>query len=59
MLLRSPIAALALATALLAGTGAHADDLAKYPDLNGQWAGVGTAQDAPWDPGKPPGAAPC
>jgi hypothetical protein len=57
MLLRNSIATLALATALAAAAGARADDAAKYPNLKGQWVGVGAAADAPWDPSKPPGAA--
>jgi hypothetical protein len=55
MLLRNSIATLAFATALIAGAGARADDAAKYPDLKGQWVGVGADPDAPWDPSKPPG----
>ncbi len=57
MLLRNSIATLALATALVAGAGARADDAAKYPDLKGQWVGVGADPDAPWDPSKPAGSA--
>jgi hypothetical protein len=56
MLLRNPIITMALATALLAGAGARAQDAAKYPNLKGQWVGVGAAADAAWDPGKPAGA---
>ena len=56
MVLRSPIAMAAFATALLAGA-AHAQDVSKYPNLKGQWVGNGAAADAPWDPSKPAGLA--
>jgi hypothetical protein len=56
MLLRNPIITMALATALLAGAGARAQDTAKYPNLKGQWVGVGAGVDAAFDPGKPAGA---
>ena len=56
MLLGNSITTIALATALLAGAGARADDAAKYPNLKGQWGGVGATPDAPWDPSKPAGA---
>jgi hypothetical protein len=55
-MLRNPIITMALATALLAGAGARAQDAAKYPNLKGQWVGVGAGTDAAWDPGKPAGA---
>jgi hypothetical protein len=62
MLRRNSITTIALATALTMGTlasvPARADDAAKYPDWKGQWVGIGAdAPDAPWDPGKPGGAA--
>ena len=56
MVLRKPIAIAAFATALLAGA-AHAQDVSKYPNLKGQWVGIGAAADAPWDPSKPAGLA--
>ena len=56
MVLRKPIAIAAFATALLAGA-AHAQDVSKYPNLKGQWVGIGAAPDAPWDPSKPAGLA--
>ena len=56
MVLRSPIAMAAFATVLLAGA-AHAQDVSKYPNLKGQWVGIGAAPDAPWDPSKPAGLA--
>jgi hypothetical protein len=56
MLLRNSIAAVAVATALCASLGARAQDAGKYPNLKGQWVGVGAAPDAPWDPSKPAGA---
>jgi hypothetical protein len=56
MQLRNSIASIALATALLASAGVRADDAAKFPNLKGQWVGIGAEPDAPWDPGKPPGA---
>ena len=57
MLLRNSLTTIALATALLAGAGARADDASKYPNWKGQWVGVGAAADAAWDPGKPGGIA--
>src|SRR5947207_1485366 len=54
---RTATAALALAVALIASAGARAEDASKYPDLKGQWIGVGAGQGAAWDPGKPAGAA--
>jgi hypothetical protein len=54
MLLRTMIGAAMLAAALTAG--ARAQEPGRYPDLNGQWAGVSAGRDAPWDPGKPAGA---
>jgi hypothetical protein len=57
MLLRNSFTTFALATALLAGAGARADDAAKIPNLKGQWVGIGAAPDASWDPSKPAGAA--
>ena len=56
MVFRKPIAMAAFATALLAGA-AHAQDVSKYPNLKGQWVGIGAAPDAPWDPSKPAGLA--
>src|SRR5882757_5773261 len=56
MRLRNSVTTIALATALLAGAGARADDAAKLPNLKGQWVGVGAAPDASWDPSKPAGA---
>ena len=56
MLLRNSITTIALATALLANAPARADDATKYPNWKGQWAGIGAAADAPWDPSKPAGA---
>ena len=56
MVFRKPIAMAAFATALLAGA-AHAQDVSKYPNLKGQWVGIGAAADAPWDPSKPAGLA--
>jgi hypothetical protein len=49
------ITGLALATAFLACAGAQAQDMSKYPNLKGQWVGVGAALNAPWDPSKPGG----
>jgi hypothetical protein len=57
MLPGRPIASAMLAATLLAGVAAHAQDASKYPNLKGQWVGVGAAPDAPWDPSKPPGLA--
>jgi hypothetical protein len=56
MMARSSIAATALLAAL-AAAGVRAQDVSKYPDLKGQWVGVGAGPDAAWDPGKPPGLA--
>jgi hypothetical protein len=55
MLFRGPMPALAIAAALLAVAGARAQDASKYPNLKGQWVGVGANLDSPWDPSKPPG----
>jgi hypothetical protein len=53
MAYRSTIAAVALVTALnLAGAGARAQDISKYPDWSGQWLRIGGIQ---WDPSKPLG----
>src|SRR5438874_11086977 len=43
--------------AAICGTiaGAWAFDESKYPDLKGQWVGVGVDADSPWDPTKPAG----
>ena len=43
--------------AAITGTSidAWAHDESKYPDLKGQWIGVGVNADSPWDPTKPPG----
>jgi len=55
MLDRGSIGAVALAAALLtAVAGAHAQDMAKYPDWSGQWKGLHGPQ---WDPSKRPGLA--
>ena len=55
MLDRGSIGAVALAAALLtAVAGAHAQDMAKYPDWSGTWKGIGGPQ---WDPAKRPGLA--
>jgi hypothetical protein len=56
MPLQSTIGAAVLAVAVLACAAARAQDLARYPNLDGQWAGVNAATDAPWDPSKPAGA---
>jgi len=56
MVERYPIGAVALAAALAATiAGARAWDEAKYPDLKGQWLGVGAGPDAAWDPERPAG----
>src|SRR3954454_24654501 len=56
MLGRSSIGAIALAAAICSTImGARALDETKYPDLKGQWVGVGVNADAPWDRTKPPG----
>ena len=57
MLFRSSTAAVALLTALVAFAGARAQVASKYPDLRGQWVGVGAGPEAPWDPSKPTGLA--
>jgi len=54
MLVRSSIAAAALLAAL-AVPDVRAQEVSKYPDLRGQWVGIGAGPDAPWDPSKPPG----
>jgi len=56
MLSPSTLGPAVLALALLACTPVRATDIAKLPDLDGQWAGVNAAADAPWDPSKPAGA---
>jgi hypothetical protein len=55
MLLRNSITAIGLATVLLTVAGARAQDASKYPNLKGQWVGVGAGLDASWDPSKPAG----
>jgi hypothetical protein len=55
MLARSSIAAAALLAGLAAGV--RAQDVSKYPDLKGQWVGIGAGEDAAWDPSKPPALA--
>jgi hypothetical protein len=56
MLYRAPIGAAALVAVLsLTLSGARAFDETKYPDLKGQWLGIGGGQAAQWDPTKPPG----
>src|SRR5215472_8548848 len=56
MLFRTSTAAVAVLTAL-AFVGARAQVASKYPDLKGQWVGIGAGPDASWDPSKPPGLA--
>jgi hypothetical protein len=53
---RNSIRAISL-TAAICGTimGARAFDETKYPDLKGQWVGVGVNVDSPWDPTNPAG----
>ena len=55
MQLRNSVAGLALAVALSASAGAQAQDMSKYPNLKGQWVGIGAAPNASFDPSKPPG----
>ena len=56
MLHRSSTGAFALAAALIMSLGGvNAAEDPKYPNLKGQWVGVGAGLDAPWDPSKPPG----
>jgi hypothetical protein len=58
MLDRYSIWAISLAAAI-GGTivSAWAFDESKYPNLKGQWVGVGVEADSPWDPSKPAGRA--
>jgi hypothetical protein len=55
-MLGKPMAMAVLATALLVSVAVRAQDVSRYPNLKGQWVGIGATPDAPWDPSKPPGA---